>query len=193
MNSRQSQAKRNRDKLLFAGVEMFIERGYDAVTVDDIAAACGVSKGAFYHHFSSKRNVLATYFEEVIASQAAEAIVPHVGLTDTASLLALYTRAIDGGMAKLGADLMRAFFLGSSTERLANVRDVGGYQAIERIVIAGRQRGEISERHSIAHCVDFILAVMAGIYLRWLWNSDRLSIDDYALPIMATAYEAIAA
>lgn len=35
-----------------------MSRGYDATTVNDLITAVGISKGAFYHHFSSKDDVL---------------------------------------------------------------------------------------------------------------------------------------
>jgi AcrR family transcriptional regulator len=37
---------------------LFRERGYDNVSVDDIIAATGTSKGTFYHYFKSKDELL---------------------------------------------------------------------------------------------------------------------------------------
>lgn len=39
--------------------------GFDSVSVDEIAAAAGVTRGAFYHHFSSKEAIFEETFEEV--------------------------------------------------------------------------------------------------------------------------------
>jgi len=38
---------------------LFLSRGYDATTVNDLIQAIGISKGAFYHHFASKEDVLS--------------------------------------------------------------------------------------------------------------------------------------
>lgn len=38
--------------------EMILERGYENVCIDDIVAACGLTKGAFYYNFKSKRDLL---------------------------------------------------------------------------------------------------------------------------------------
>lgn len=35
----------------------FSEKGYDGATMDDIAAAAGVSKGTLYYHFKSKQDI----------------------------------------------------------------------------------------------------------------------------------------
>ena len=43
-----------RDKLLDASLTVIRTKGYAATTVDDLCAAAGVTKGAFFHHFASK-------------------------------------------------------------------------------------------------------------------------------------------
>ncbi|MHB1207516.1 MAG: TetR/AcrR family transcriptional regulator [Rhodospirillaceae bacterium] len=43
-----------RDRLLGAAVSIIRIKGYQATTVDDLCAAAGVTKGAFFHHFTSK-------------------------------------------------------------------------------------------------------------------------------------------
>jgi len=43
-----------RTRLLDAAVRLVREKGYAATTVDELCAAAGVTKGAFFHHFPSK-------------------------------------------------------------------------------------------------------------------------------------------
>lgn len=38
--------------------ELFAERGFEDVTLDEIAARAGVTKGCFYSHYRSKREIL---------------------------------------------------------------------------------------------------------------------------------------
>lgn len=46
-----------RDKILSAAFQLFIERGYEGASLNNIVSASGVSKGAFYHYFPSKLSV----------------------------------------------------------------------------------------------------------------------------------------
>jgi len=43
-----------RDKLLTVALQVIRQHGYAGTTVDDLCAAAGVTKGAFFHHFDSK-------------------------------------------------------------------------------------------------------------------------------------------
>lgn len=43
-----------RTKLLEAALSVIRAKGYSATTVDELCAAAGVTKGAFFHHFASK-------------------------------------------------------------------------------------------------------------------------------------------
>lgn len=43
-----------------AGIRLFIEKGYDATTLDDIAAAAGISRRTFFYYYRSKDDILLT-------------------------------------------------------------------------------------------------------------------------------------
>jgi AcrR family transcriptional regulator len=44
---------------------LFLERGYDATSIQDIMVRAGISKGGFYHHFASKEDMLAALVEQI--------------------------------------------------------------------------------------------------------------------------------
>ena len=53
------------EAILKAGRRLFGERGFAATTIDDIADAAQVAKGAVYHHFATKEAVFEAVFESV--------------------------------------------------------------------------------------------------------------------------------
>lgn len=63
--------------IVTAAEGLFGERGYDATTIDDIAAAAGMAKGAIYHHFRSKQDVFEAVFERM-SSQLVQAVAADV-------------------------------------------------------------------------------------------------------------------
>lgn len=50
-------------KILAEAGELFMKQGYDNTSLDDIAKSCGVTKGAIYHHFASKEDLLVSMME----------------------------------------------------------------------------------------------------------------------------------
>ncbi|NDZ82106.1 TetR/AcrR family transcriptional regulator [Streptomyces sp. SID10853] len=46
------------ERLVFAALELFAERGYENTTVIDIAERAGLTKSTFFRHFQDKREVL---------------------------------------------------------------------------------------------------------------------------------------
>lgn len=61
-----------REVILKAGRRLFGERGFAATTMDDIADAAQVAKGAVYHHFANKEAVFEAVFELVSRDLVAE-------------------------------------------------------------------------------------------------------------------------
>ncbi|MGW6568404.1 ScbR family autoregulator-binding transcription factor [Streptomyces sp. NPDC054975] len=67
---KQERASRTRRLILEAGAEEFARRGYMAATAVGIAARAGVTRGAFYFHFPSKRDVARAVLDEWMTRSA---------------------------------------------------------------------------------------------------------------------------
>src|SRR5438552_643007 len=70
--SRAEQNDRNRALLLDAARRVFLERGYYAATLDQIADEAGFSKGAVYSRFASKAHMFLALLEDRITERAAQ-------------------------------------------------------------------------------------------------------------------------
>jgi AcrR family transcriptional regulator len=81
-----------RAELIDCAQRLFLAKGYDKTTINDVIAATALSKGAFYHHFRAKEDLL-----EAIAARFAAA-----SLSDAAALRAV---AEGGALARLNAML----------------------------------------------------------------------------------------
>jgi AcrR family transcriptional regulator len=56
-----------RDALVTAAFQLFLERGYDQTTVDDIVALAGVGRRSFFRYFPSKEDVVFPDHERCLA------------------------------------------------------------------------------------------------------------------------------
>jgi AcrR family transcriptional regulator len=58
-----------RGRIISAAVELFAEQGFDATSVNQVVARAAVAKGALYHHFTSKDDLLFEVYRELIDRQ----------------------------------------------------------------------------------------------------------------------------
>jgi len=84
-------SKGAKEALTGAARDLFMERDYDQVSIDQILERSGVSRGALYHHFPTKLDLfLAVYRESEmrvlgeVGTLAAGASTPYAGLLDAA-------------------------------------------------------------------------------------------------------------
>ncbi|MFC0296422.1 TetR/AcrR family transcriptional regulator [Geobacillus jurassicus] len=65
-----------RVRFIETAMKLFAEKGYHATSIQDLVEAWGISKGAFYHHFASKEElllaVLRYYSEKMVADFMAD-------------------------------------------------------------------------------------------------------------------------
>ena len=60
-----------RQRIVAAAVALFAEQGFDATSVNQVVARAGVAKGALYHHFDSKDDLLYEVYRELVDRQLA--------------------------------------------------------------------------------------------------------------------------
>lgn len=81
----QKRSEETRENILSTASRLFAQNGYEATGVAQICEQAGISKGAFYHHFSSKQTIFLTLLEnwllrlesgfQIIQQQSSD--VPH--------------------------------------------------------------------------------------------------------------------
>jgi AcrR family transcriptional regulator len=60
-----------RQRIVAAAVALFAEQGFDATSVNQVVVRAGVAKGALYHHFASKDDLLYEVYRELVDRQLA--------------------------------------------------------------------------------------------------------------------------
>ena len=73
----------SKGKIIDAAMKLFLEKGYENTTMQDIIEAGGMSKGAIYHYFKSKQEIvvyLSNYEKELFTSRIKE-LMTHTGMT----------------------------------------------------------------------------------------------------------------
>jgi len=90
--------------------KMFIERGFDAVTVADVAAAANVSVATVFNYFETKEELFFDHEGEIVEAQRRFILERQVGETITSVLHREFLAAIDAGLPQImahGATFLR--------------------------------------------------------------------------------------
>lgn len=62
LNAKEHASEESRYNILRAAAHCFMERGYAATSIDDVARSLGATKGRIYHHYPSKADLLSGVF-----------------------------------------------------------------------------------------------------------------------------------
>ena len=65
--------ERRKQELLNVAYKMFITKGYENTSIDDIIAEAGIAKGTYYYYFESKEQTLEEVIGMMIAKEAGAA------------------------------------------------------------------------------------------------------------------------
>jgi AcrR family transcriptional regulator len=71
-----------RQEILRASARLFQQQGYDATSMNDIAAALKLSKGGLYHHFQSKEEILFDLMNHAMDITEARVLNPAKAVAD---------------------------------------------------------------------------------------------------------------
>ena len=83
-----------RDQILDAANALFAERGYEEVTIEDIARSAGVARGLVHHYFGGRKEVYLALLERLGAGRE-EQLRPAVGRSARARVADSVSRWLD--------------------------------------------------------------------------------------------------
>ncbi len=182
----------SRAELEQAAFTLFAAQGFDATTVDEIAAAAGIGRRTFFRYFPSKNDIPWGAFEDELDRMRVrlKACPPEVPLMDAIRVALIDFNRVDPAQVPLHRRRMDLILRvptlrAHSTHRLAAWRDVIAQFAAER---TGRRPDDLAPQ-ATAHAV---LGVAIAAYEHWLDHpdADLGTLLDNAMRQLAGAFGA---
>ena len=162
----------SRRELRLIALRLFAERGFDSTTIEQVAAAAGVSERTFFRYFTSKASVLWSDFEtEVETIRAAlGSVADDVPMMDAirgAVVAANHYHADDVPEMRLRMHLI-------ATVPALSFSAAEHYEAWERAIgeFAGRRLGRPAESLYPLAVGRSVLAACRAAYDRWSARAD---------------------
>lgn len=137
-----------RQRIVAAAVALFAEQGYDATSVNQVVARAGVAKGALYHHFESKDDLLYEVYRELVDRQLAglRAILAE-GHPPAVTLQALIDDLVDttaASAAEAKVFARESHRLGDANQARVRAARRAIHDAVIELVRQGQQAGDFA-------------------------------------------------
>lgn len=165
-----------RSQLSATATGMFLERGFDAVRVAEVAAACGVSEKTVFNYFPVKEALLLDRFEDTLTAMRAALADPDMSPVEAA--LQVLAAELNGLIGWIGtqddpatavAELRRFRELSTSTASLRGYR----HEMVGRLTTAVAE--SFAERAGLRP--DAPEPQIAAIALVGLWHVHAASLN----------------
>jgi len=161
-------------------MDLFDERGYHRVTVDDIARAAGISPSTFYRYFGTKEGLFTA---DSFAAVGADSFREVVDLDDPAATM----ERLAAGVGAAGPWRGMRYVIEEPVVRAAvyATMDV----VVERLMSALMARGETEGRARVL-ARTYLFGVYFGALEQWHRDGRQRPIGAYAREAMATLHAA---
>jgi len=166
---RERKKEETRRKILETSFKLFVEKGFENTTIDQITEEADIGKGTFYNYFPSKEAVLYD-FMEYIGSQRGEMIWPSIlELQDTRKRLAKSFETITSWLQEY-PELLRVYVIDNLNSGLKNP---GSYKPnnaerfMAEILKMGQEIGDIRDDIDPALLASYLMGIFLIALFRW--------------------------
>ncbi|MFG5408395.1 TetR family transcriptional regulator [Piscinibacter sakaiensis] len=180
------EARATRDLLLDTAERVFHQRGVSRTSLNEIAAAAGVSRGAIYWHFEDKADLFNAMMMRVTLPMEQE--VQGLGSPQAEDPLAQIRRSLLGALHKTATDpqVRRVFEI--ATHKVEYVDELSGVRerhlgvrndCLHHVALALEQamaQGRITDRVPARHIAFGLHALVDGLIQNWMLDPQAFDL-----------------
>lgn len=165
---REARKKELKEQIFVQALQLFHEKGFEQVTVQEIASACGIAKGTFFNYFAKKEEILL-YLGESQLEVLNRSMEEHQEIEEPREqircvlndLLQRYI-ANDELMKLSLIEIMKsAYLLEKEAGSLQQLQ-----QSLASIIDRAKQNGNLTNRWD----TDVIVSTIVGVYLQTMMS-----------------------
>ena len=180
------------DSLLEVAVAAFIERGYEATSMDELAARLGITKSAIYHHVPAKVELLRLALDRAL--DGLFAVIREPGATSGTAIDRL-EHVVRGSVRVLTVELPFVTLLlrvrgNSDVERAAVQRRREFDRIVSDLVRAAEQEGSVRSDVDPA-VIGRLLFGTVNSLTEWYRPDGSLSPDQLADALLAITFDGL--
>ncbi len=171
MTKRQKQAQQTKQALFESAVALFREKGFNEVTVEEVAQRAGMAKGSFYTYFTTKSDIIIEEFTTI--DHFYRKYAKNLRRYKTASeKLAAFTRAqMRYVRDQVGADIIKVLYSSNLTEPSADKILIDPHRYLHHltksIIEEGQQAGEFRTDLTAEELAVLFNRAHRAVFLDW--------------------------
>jgi AcrR family transcriptional regulator len=178
--TKQSRSENTRLHLVRSAAVLFDRNGFAGATLEDVSRTAGVTKGAFYFHFSSKDELGGAIQAEACALLRSAVYRLVGGELHALQAMVDLTHELAGWLED--EPLVRASFRTAREcgHRGAPFLDIYSdwLSSIETLLATAEQNGELGKGVDVRHAATLVLTACAGVEMLWWAGIRHGSIRD---------------
>ncbi|ACB86133.1 TetR/AcrR family transcriptional regulator [Natranaerobius thermophilus] len=177
--SRELKAKKNKKKIFVTAIDLIRKKGYDNVSINEICSLSGFTKGAFYHYFNSKEDLLIQLLRDVDDYYTVEVLPKLDGMSSTEKLTYFMQQFAYCGYG-VGVDIINNLFK-SQTKVLndfMNDYDRPFFKILLEIIDEGQKKGEFTDKLSCKELAQYCMSFTWGVLHNWTLENGEYDIEE---------------
>lgn len=157
-----------KQEMMDGAIRLFREKGYEAVSIGSICDCFGVTRGSFYHHFSSKEDLLLRWIKEKTdeMNQGYQEDPSKSAKENLRTLLLGYASFVES----VGSDLMHstlAAMSGGDRTVWYGITDPLLGNSTARLIEKCLKEGSICTTYSVDDYMRLYTSAVIGACIRW--------------------------
>lgn len=184
MNSKMTKVRK---QLLDTALKLFLDKGYNNTTVDEIISKSKTSKGSFYHHFRGKEELLfcvAYKFDEVYYDWAKNDDSSKKALERLKEFNIFVTKNLENSEYKVFYSDLYGLEVRTQFERHILNQDRIYHKLINNLFKEAIENKEINNNKSYFELSKIYISIQIGITYDWCLNKWSYSLADRSKQII---------
>ncbi len=194
-SGRQIQSQIMKQKIRDTAKVLVKQKGFEGVTVDEICAEVGVTKGTFYNYFDSKEQIILDdiaadnlHYRNKLRSQVSKMQPGLPKLIAFYRLAIAYENSHDRELTRLSYR-----FRTNDPKKIPSVypdkREI--YKIIEELIIEAQSCGEIRQDLSSSQLATLVLYSLRGIVFSWSLPNTNINLTEISEDLLKVLVEGL--